>query len=268
MNPNNNGGDPAQSYESSSNNGDGDSESMVLYNYQTRDNRGWSPETIESKKLGWAPRDTDSLREHLLDEGFSIKELFATGLFNDIGDGGLLPFMQARYIIPYFDADGEPVFLISRSIDTDMEQDKQSDFHRPTKYLKPKEAHIEEPIYGTETIEEGKPLVITEGIADAITAHEHDIPCISPVTVQFKDEHYPILRDLIVDNDVPQVFIIQDADPPTTSVPERFTPEYAANYDPEEDADKREPVEIDSWKTTTPTERLRSTRKAPDSTAH
>jgi hypothetical protein len=32
-----------------------DSESMVLYNYQTRDNRGWSPETIESKKLGWAP---------------------------------------------------------------------------------------------------------------------------------------------------------------------------------------------------------------------
>jgi len=110
-----------------------DSESMVLYNYQTRDNRGWSPETIESKKLGWAPRDTDSLREHLLDEGFSIKELFATGLFNDIGDGGLLPFMQARYIIPYFDADGEPVFLISRSIDTDMEQDKQSDFHRPTK---------------------------------------------------------------------------------------------------------------------------------------
>jgi len=223
-----------------------DSESMVLYNYQTRDNRGWSPETIESKKLGWAPRDTDSLREHLLDEGFSIKELFATGLFNDIGDGGLLPFMQARYIIPYFDADGEPVFLISRSIDTDMEQDKQSDFHRPTKYLKPKEAHIEEPIYGTETIEEGKPLVITEGIADAITAHEHDIPCISPVTVQFKDEHYPILRDLIVDNDVPQVFIIQDADPPTTSVPERFTPEYAANYDPEEDADKREPVEIDS----------------------
>jgi len=66
------------------------------------------------------------------------------------------------------------------------------------------------------------------------------------VTVQFKDEHYPILRDLIVSNDVPQVFIIQDADPPTTSVPERFTPEYAANYDPEEDADKREPVEIDS----------------------
>jgi DNA primase len=43
----------------------------------------------------------------------------------------------------------------------------------------------EEPIYGLDTVEPGDPVLITEGIADAITAHEAGYPCISPVTVQF-----------------------------------------------------------------------------------
>jgi len=43
----------------------------------------------------------------------------ATGLFNEASGETLLPFIQGRYILPYFDEDGQPVFLISRSIETD-----------------------------------------------------------------------------------------------------------------------------------------------------
>jgi len=241
------------SNESSSNNTgadettDREAATVIPYNLETRDNRGWSPETIKRKKLGWAPRDMDSLREHLYEEGFNDREMLATGLFNLTDNGKLLPFIQARYTLPYFDNEGKPVFLISRSIDTDIPGGRDGegpDFHSESKYTKPKESHLEEPIYGTETIKEGQPLVITEGIADAITAHEHGIPCISPVTKKFKDKHFPILEDLILENNIPRVFIMQDADPPSTSVLETYTPEYADEYDPETDNANNPPQEV------------------------
>ena len=48
------------------------------------------------------------------------------------------------------------------------------------------ECELTEPIYGIDTIEAGEPVVITEGIADAITAHQAGYPCVSPVTTSFK----------------------------------------------------------------------------------
>jgi len=43
-----------------------DTRTIVPSSLKTRDHRGWSPEIISEKKLGWAPRDMDSLRDHLL----------------------------------------------------------------------------------------------------------------------------------------------------------------------------------------------------------
>jgi len=232
----------------SSNNADGDEnqvETTPPYSYKTRNNRGWSPDTIEEKKLGWAPEDIDALKSHLKEEGFSKEVLFATGLFNVTDDGKLLPTVQGRYIFPYYNADGEPAYIISRSIGTDRDG-ADSDIMGKSKYVKLKNHFFAEPIYGTDTIKEGEPLVITEGIADAITAHQHGIPCISPVTKQFKSEHHSRLLEHIIENDVPQVFIIQDADPPSTTVPERFKAEYKAEYDDDADDIGREPIELDS----------------------
>lgn len=53
---------------------------------------------------------------------------------------------------------------------------------------------VSEPIYGTDTVEQDEPLIITEGMTDAIMAHQYGFPCISPVTKQFKSEHHrPLL---------------------------------------------------------------------------
>ncbi|OYR56978.1 toprim domain-containing protein [Halorubrum halodurans] len=49
---------------------------------------------------------------------------------------------------------------------------------------------VQEPIFGVETVHEGKPLIVTEGVTDAIMAHQHGFPCVAPVTTNFKKHHY------------------------------------------------------------------------------
>lgn len=203
------------------------------YSLQSRKTRGWSPETLETKQLGWAPVDPRKLRDHLLEEGYSLKELLATGLF--FADGETVKtFFRGRYVFPYFDRDGEPAYAISRSIGTDKDGHPLDHFgnQKYTKAVKTKGySMIDEPIYGEETVIPGEPLIITEGMADAISAHEHGIPCISPVTRQFKESHFDLLESIIVDNEIPFVYLVQDADPPVTVVREEYTEAYHESYD-------------------------------------
>lgn len=49
---------------------------------------------------------------------------------------------------------------------------------------------ISEPIFGSTTVIENEELIVTEGITDAIIAHQYDLPCVSPVTTNFKQHHY------------------------------------------------------------------------------
>lgn len=49
---------------------------------------------------------------------------------------------------------------------------------------------VTEPVYGIHTVIPDHSLLITEGITDAIVAHQHDIPCISPATTHFKQTHH------------------------------------------------------------------------------
>lgn len=92
------------------------------------------------------------------------------------------------------------------------------DYTRNAKYRKPASREytsLEEPIYGTHTITEGEPLLVTEGIADAVAAHSYGIPTISPVTTQFKADHWHRLTELVEKYDVPRVDIVQDNEPPS-----------------------------------------------------
>src|SRR5699024_8468231 len=92
------------------------------------------------------------------------------------------------------------------------------------KYAKPahtKEyAHVTEPIFGVETVEDGQPVLITEGIADAITAHQAGYACISPVTTRFKRDDREALREVLEDHDVPRAYVVQDAERPSSDLDE------------------------------------------------
>jgi len=106
----------------------------------------------------------------------------------------LYAWWDARIVFPYRDETGTPRYLIARKTG-------QSD-DVPGKYLKLANTKpwvadhiVYEPIYGCRTVEDGEDLILTEGITDAIRAHEAGFACISPVTKQFKKEHYDVLLE-------------------------------------------------------------------------
>ncbi|THE65826.1 hypothetical protein D8Y22_05430 [Salinadaptatus halalkaliphilus] len=224
------------------------------YAYLGTDHRGWPDETIDDKQLGWAPIDTTALFDHLQAHGFEHHTMVATGLFARPSDAGgktdnnrewvdyttqidddeepdpLKCLFCARYVFPYYDEHNRVTFLIGRKVGFDTEHGIHENDFLKGKYIKLAMSKgysaANEPIYGQESIVDGEPLVITEGIADAISAHAHGIPCISPVTTTVKTELRDKLSDMIQSHGIPDVHFIQDADPPETSIPAEDDLEY------------------------------------------
>jgi hypothetical protein len=189
----------------------------------------------------------------LLEDDYTVAQLLATGLFDvdvrdisavysddddrseydvdnitdfdleaDIDDEShpltaediIRPAWSGRPIFPAFNETGEPVYAYARQ---QKGRRHPNDYRENAKYLKLSidDAYVyaREPIYGCDTLEEGTPTVITEGVADAITAHQHGLPCLSPVTTQFKDKHHEPLLDLLEAHDIDTILMIQDNEP-------------------------------------------------------
>jgi hypothetical protein len=188
-----------------------------------REVRGWDDEAIDRKRLGWAPPSRMGLLDHLMSEGFEREAILGTGLF---WEKGLDPIWQGRFILPYL-VDGEPEFAISRRVGDDGHPADNAGVYgpddEPTKYHKipgQDATVVEEPIYGVDSLEDGEDVLITEGIADAITAHEAGYACLSPVTTSFKHDDRERLLALLKERDVGTVYVVQDAEMPTSDVTE------------------------------------------------
>lgn len=175
-----------------------------------REGRGWNDETIEEKYLGYAPAGhKNELLRYLRDRGYDADTILATGLIR-ISDNGAYTIWNGRYVLPFLDSDGNPVYATSRATNplhpSDWKENKYD------KIPNGDDIEVEEPIYGTQTIKEGKPVLITEGIADAITTHQAGYPCISPVTTSFSRQDREELLNVIDAHNIPRVYIIQDSE--------------------------------------------------------
>ncbi|WP_200840405.1 hypothetical protein, partial [Natrialba sp. INN-245] len=191
------------------------------YYRDPEDGRGWDADTVDEKLLGFAPANyKDELIAHLFDRGYGREEILATGLFAERDDGTLYANWRGRYVLPYFDEDGRPVFAISRATDPVHSADWKGNKYDKLQVTRD-DVTAEEPIYGLDTVREGEPVLITEGIADAISAHEVGYPCISPVTVQFKKSDREDLLEALGERDVDRAYLIQDAERPTSNVDDR-----------------------------------------------
>ena len=73
--------------------------------------RGWNTQTVRTKRLGWAPANETALLDYPTSEGYDRDAILGIGLFTE----DLRPLWQGRYVFPYFDVDGRPVYAISRS---------------------------------------------------------------------------------------------------------------------------------------------------------
>jgi hypothetical protein len=189
------------------------------------DVRGLDEDTVDEKLLGWAPPEArDQLLDHLLGCGHEREDILASGLFTD--DLDLL--WRGRYVLPYFDEDDRVAYAISRVTGgegggavgygghpEDVMSGKYAKLAHTKEYV-----DVDEPIYGLPSLEDGEDVIITEGILDAITAHEAGYACLSPVTTQFKHRHREALLAILDERDVGTVYVLQDAEPPTSDLTE------------------------------------------------
>lgn len=79
--------------------------------------RGISEESIARFELGFAPDDRDSLCRHLLDKGFTLRELLSFGLIRKTADGSEIDAFRNRLMFPIMDTDGNVISFGGRTLD-------------------------------------------------------------------------------------------------------------------------------------------------------
>ena len=174
------------------------------------DVRGWDADTLDEKRLGYAPAGHGhKLLDRLMSEGFDREEILGTGLFYE----GLTPHFHARPVFPYFDEDGDrAVYGIARDIGHPDDHEFLNGKYAKAQVNKDY-SHVEEPLYGLDTLDEDtETVLVAEGMPDAITAHELGNAAVSPVTTQFKRKHHDVLLDAVEGTDA-RVVVVADNDP-------------------------------------------------------
>ena len=181
------------------------------------DVRGYDAATIDEWRLGWAPAD-GGLYEHLSQQGFDADTIASTGLFCENQPEKEL--WRGRYVFPYFTADGRAEYAIARCTGSKGGGAAGYDGHGADflagKYAKVAHTRenvpLSEPILGLHTLAGADEVVVAEGIADAITAQEAGYAVLSPVTKEFKREHFEVLVDAVETHDIDRVYVVPDAE--------------------------------------------------------
>ena len=141
--------------------------------------RRFKPETLDDARFGYAPAGCrDELVAYLLRRGHERDDLRASGLFTEGLDRTL---WNGQYVFPYFDEHGRAVYAITRCTGSKgggaAEYDGPPADYLAGKHAKPattqEHVDVEEPIFGVPSLDRDGPVLITEGIADTIRAHEH-----------------------------------------------------------------------------------------------
>ncbi|MFW6026428.1 MAG: CHC2 zinc finger domain-containing protein, partial [Candidatus Woesearchaeota archaeon] len=168
---------------------------------------GIKRKTADDLQIGFAPAKDNFLYIELLELGCSVKILNKSGLFIKGHD-----FFQGRIVFPYW-KEGNVVSFIARK--TDQTPDNKYEQAKYKKLLTYSEKRPfvsktvkNEYLYGIDTIKGQDYFIITEGITDAIMAHQSGLPCISPVTVKFRKDDKKKLEKIA--SRVKRIFIAND----------------------------------------------------------
>ena len=138
--------------------------------------RGFTDETIESQRIGWAPESWDACSKALAAKrGATPEELAVVGLTTDRGGGrGAYDRFRARIIFPIRDANGKATGLGGRLLPSD---DARGD-HGP-KYLNSAATPLFDKSRTLYMIDKAKAsirksgtAVLVEGYTDALMAHQ------------------------------------------------------------------------------------------------
>lgn len=161
--------------------------------------RGYADETVNHYRLGYAPGN-NALFAHLSETGVAADDLLKTGLFRRHDTGKIEDLYQGRFIFPYL-KHGRVVYFIGRITDLSPKWEQE----RRMKYCKllvhsDSYPYVSDQVenryfYGEDSVKRGGDLLITEGVADCLSALQAGFACVSPGTVQFAEkDHVKILE--------------------------------------------------------------------------
>ena len=175
------------------------------------DTWGISDESIDRFHIGFAPVDEDLI--NVFDGLYHKDDLLKTGFLVKT-PSGIKSFYQGRIVFPYWKG-GKVVYSIARK--TEFTPDNEFEKSKYKKQLLRKETrpYVSDVIsnshfYGEDSIRGKDYCVITEGVTDCIMALQAGEPCISPVTVRFKNNELEKAVSLVKEMD--RVIICNDND--------------------------------------------------------
>ncbi len=159
---------------------------------------GITRETVDRFKIGYA------------NNGRNLKEL-ETSTLRKSGlvyvNRGMMggEVFQGRIIFPYW-KNGKVVYLIGRETEETPRIVKDGEDKTPKyqKLLVHKEKHEyvspsvqNSYFYGEDSLRGSDFCIVTEGVADCVVMLQNGLPCVSPVTVQFREKDHPKLLSLM-----------------------------------------------------------------------
>jgi DNA primase catalytic core len=155
---------------------------------------GITSETVDRLKIGYATTDRD------------LKELDATTLKKSglvYVNNGLLggEVFKGRIIFPYW-KNGKVGYLIGREMEETPEAERENGMKYKKLLVHKEGREYVSPLvqnsyfYGEDSLRGSDYCIITEGVTDCIVMSQAGFPCISPVTVRFREQDHPKLLSL------------------------------------------------------------------------
>lgn len=131
--------------------------------------RRLSPETIKRFGLGVAPNRWTSLKNHLLAEGFSERELITASLMSE-KNGSTFDFFVNRVIFPIFDLRGNVIAFSGRTLEADPKGGKYLNSRETVLYKKSRTLFALN--FAKNESVKSKRLILCEGNVDVISLHQ------------------------------------------------------------------------------------------------
>lgn len=139
--------------------------------------RGLTEETIAAWRLGYAPEDAQALKNHLLPQGYTERELEQVGLWRQRDDrSGGYSFFRGRAMFPVMDRRGRPIAFGARLLAGDGPKYINSPEHQLFKKG--------ELLFGTDKarlIPASQPLLLVEGYMDVISLWQAGFAAVAPL---------------------------------------------------------------------------------------
>jgi DNA primase len=131
--------------------------------------RGLSEKTVASFQLGYSPNSWDSLKQHLMEKGYTESELTEAGLIIEVESGTSHDRFRNRLMFPIFDVRGRITGFGARVLDESLPKYINS----PQTPIFDKSGNLYGINFAREAIRQQNGTVLVEGYMDVITAHQN-----------------------------------------------------------------------------------------------